>query len=138
MQHARPNRLRRALVYAALATLFGVISLTLSQCTMVGDKVTGVGLNRNFGQNCNKRCEDLTVLAYDQEARYHSETIRLCNIDHDCTTKTGQDSLDCESAKAQCLADEDVRHAQALQDLSHFQKDCKKACNHALGTGSSG
>jgi hypothetical protein len=146
MQHARPNRLRRAVVYAALATLFGVISLTLTQCTMLGDKLTGVGLNRNFGQNCNKRCQDIDVLAHTQEDKYHSETIRLCGLDNrpghpNCTGYEPEDSLEmvaCQADLAACLAAEDVRHAAALQELSHFQKDCKKACNHALGEGSSG
>jgi hypothetical protein len=149
MQHARPNRLRRAVVYAALATLFGVISLSLTQCTMLGDKLTGVGLNRNVGQNCNKRCDDISVLAYTQEDKYHSETIRLCGLDNrpghpNCTgyvDSIPSDSLAriaCEADLAACLAAEDVRHAAALQSLSHFQKDCKHACNHALGEGASG
>ena len=44
MPQSRPHQIRRALVYAALAALLGVVSLTLSQCTQVGDTLTGVGL----------------------------------------------------------------------------------------------
>ena len=57
MQHARPNRLRRAVAYAALAALLGVVTLVLSQCTMVGD-ITGVGLERSERANCVQNCKD--------------------------------------------------------------------------------
>jgi len=58
MQHARPNRLRRAVAYAALAALLGVVTLVLSQCTMVGDNVTGVGFDRSQRANCVQNCKD--------------------------------------------------------------------------------
>jgi len=57
MQHARPNRLRRAVAYAALAALLGVITLVLSQCTMVGDNVTGIGLDRVARGACKQDCQ---------------------------------------------------------------------------------
>jgi hypothetical protein len=58
MQHARPNRLRRAVAYAALAALLGVVTLVLSQCMMVGDNVTGVSIDRSGRANCLQNCKD--------------------------------------------------------------------------------
>jgi len=84
MQHARPNRLRRAVIYAALATLLGVVSLTLSQCTMVGDKLTGVDLNRGRPTTCLKNCNDFYALVYDQEQKYHDQAMLLCAVE-DCS-----------------------------------------------------
>jgi len=69
MQHARPNRLRRAVVYAALATLLGVVSLTLSQCTQVGDSLTGVGRISNKPVSCKKQCDkDYNTLKKQESA----------------------------------------------------------------------
>ena len=58
MQHARPNRLRRAVAYFALAALLGVVTLVLSQCMMVGDNVTGVGINKSQRAGCLNGCGD--------------------------------------------------------------------------------
>ena len=78
MQHARPNRLRRAVVYAALATLLGVVSLTLSQCTMVGDSLTGVGLNKGRPTTCIKQCNDLYKLLFAQEQKLFLQNQEIC------------------------------------------------------------
>ena len=67
MQHARPNRLRRAVAFVVLAALLGLVSLTLSQCTMVGDNLTGVGLSGVGPTSCVKQCNDLYKMLYDQE-----------------------------------------------------------------------
>ena len=56
MQHARPNRLRRAVAYAALAALLGTVTMVLSQCTLVGDSLTGVDLHKNDRSNCVTNC----------------------------------------------------------------------------------
>ena len=66
MQHARPNRLRRAVAYAALAALLGVVTLVLSQCTMVGDNITGVGLDKNARANCIGNCQDVKAACIDE------------------------------------------------------------------------
>jgi hypothetical protein len=66
MQHARPNRLRRAVAYAALAALLGVVTLVLSQCTMVGDNVTGVGIERSDRATCVQNCKDTRDLCLKQ------------------------------------------------------------------------
>jgi len=69
MQHASHNRLRRAVVFAALAALLGVVSLTLSQCTMVGDNLTGVGLTSTAPTTCVKQCNNLYDLLFKLEQK---------------------------------------------------------------------
>ena len=55
--HSRPSRLRRAAVYAALAALLGLVSVLLSQCMMVGDKMTGVSLDKAQRATCIGNCK---------------------------------------------------------------------------------
>jgi len=56
--HARATRFRRAALYVAIAALLGLVTLVLSQCTMVGDNVTGVGLDRAARAICKQACQD--------------------------------------------------------------------------------
>ena len=78
MQHARQHRLRRTAVYAALAMMLGVVSLTLSQCRAVGDKTTGVRLFRGNATSCIKDCNDQFKLLYDQEQKQHQTNVENC------------------------------------------------------------
>ncbi len=119
MQHARPNRLRRAVVYAALATLLGVVSLTLSQCTQVGDSLTGVGLTSNKPVSCKKQCDITYNNAVKQENKYHSTQLKLCGSD------------------AACKSAENARHNSVLAQLSSDRTACKANC-HKQGAGSAG
>jgi len=124
MQHARPNRLRRAVVYAALATLLGVVSLTLSQCTLVGDNLTGVELNRGRPTTCIKQCNDFYKLVYDQEQKYHDQILLQCHA------LIGP-------AQNDCLVEEAARHEAEMARISQAKKDCQDGC-HRQGTGSAG
>ena len=119
MPHVR--RIRRAAVYAALATLLGVVSLTLSQCTMVGDNLTGVGLNAGRPTTCIKQCNDLYKMLFDQEQKLHQTNLDLC----------GQDNGDCKNAEA-------ARHSAAMDALGQAKLDCQTGCQHQQGTGSAG
>jgi hypothetical protein len=121
MPHAHSSRIRRAAVYAALATLLGVVSLTLSQCTMVGDNLTGVGLNKGGPTTCIKQCNDLYKLLYDQEQKLHQTNLAAC----------GQDNAACKNAEA-------ARHTAAKAALSQGKTDCQTGCQHQQGTGSAG
>ncbi len=119
MQHARPNRLRRAVVFAALATLLGVVSLTLSQCTQVGDSLTGVGLTSNKPVSCKKQCDINYNNAVKSENKYHSTQLKLCGSD------------------AACKAAENARHNAVLAQLSQDRTNCKANC-HKQGAGTAG
>jgi hypothetical protein len=94
MQHARPNRLRRAVAYAALAALLGVVTLVLSQCMMIGDNVTGVSLDKTTRSNCIGACGD-------------AKTVCRAEVFHDC----GGDQSCIDAGLAAC--------AQAFQDCKN-------------------
>ena len=141
MQHARPNRLRRAVIYAALATMLGVLSLTLSQCTLVGDNLTGVDLTKATSKPCKDACKAVYNLYLDQESRYNFQINRLCGLSYDAcvaVAATAADTAACQADSSACYTAERARHAQALIDIQNIFKQCKDACKHAQGTGSAG
>ena len=61
-QHQR----RRAVAYLTLAILLGVVALVLSQCTMVGDSLTGLSLEKNARSNCVTECNQIYEAAWAQ------------------------------------------------------------------------
>lgn len=125
MQHANPNRLRRAVVFAALAALLGVVSLTLSQCTMVGDNLTGVGLTASGPTTCVKHCNDLYDLLYKLEQKRHAAEKAVCM------------SIADNQLKNDCLQAESTRHSARMTELSNGKNACQDAC-HRQGVGSAG
>jgi hypothetical protein len=124
MQHARPNRLRRAVVYAALATMLGLVALTLSQCTLVGDSLTGVDLSGVGPTSCVKQCNDFYAIAYKREQKIHDSNNDICQ------------SLP-QDLRAGCLDSETARHEAAKAALSQGKIDCQNGC-HRQGAGSAG
>jgi len=124
MQHARPNRLRRAVVYAALATMLGLVALTLSQCTLVGDSLTGVDLSGVGPTSCVKQCNDFYAIAYKREQKIHDQNNDICQ------------SLP-QDLRAGCLDSETARHEAAKAALSQGKIDCQNGC-HRQGAGSAG
>jgi len=119
MQHARHTRLRRAVVFAALATLLGVVSLTLSQCTQVGDNLTGVGLISNKPVSCKAQCTKDYNAAVKQENALHKANLQACGSD------------------AACKSAENSRHNAALAALAAQRDACKANC-HKQGAGTAG
>ena len=124
MKSARPSMIRRAALYAGLATLLGVVSLTLSQCTMVGDNLTGVDVNRGRPTTCIKQCNDLYKILYDQEQKLYDTNKSYC------LTLTQPD-------KDACLAAELARHQAKMNQLGIDKVNCPSTC-HSQGTGSAG
>jgi len=121
MQHARPNRLRRAVAYAALAALLGVVSFTLSQCTMVGDNVTGV--KPFHATTCGHAC------AHQKNIDLQNELKDFKTAQEVCKAGPGDPSACLEAASAQHEAN--VAAIQAAYDA------CQAGC-HRQGTGSAG
>jgi len=122
MQHARPNRLRSAVAYAALAALLGVVSFTLSQCTMVGDNVTGV---RQFhSTTCGHACAHQKNIDLQNELKDFKEAQDLC--------KTGP-----LADREQCLNDASAQHEANVAAIQAAYDACQAAC-HRQGTGSAG
>ena len=119
MQHARPNRLRRAVVYASLATLLGVVALTLSQCTMVGDNLTGVGLSKTAPTDCFGLCKYDEWILQKAEHKYYLANLKACGTDQAC--------IDAETA----------RHEAEVLRLRAARFACRAGC-HRSGDGSAG
>ena|SRR5438093_13428724 len=119
MPLSRPHAIRRTVVYAALAALLGVVSLTLSQCTQVGDTLTGVGLTSNKPVSCKKQCDITYNNAVKSENKYHATQLKLCGSD------------------AACKSAENSRHNSVLAQLSAQRTACKANC-HKQGAGTAG
>jgi len=124
MQHARHRRLRRAAVYVALAMMLGVVSLTLTQCQLVGDKVNGVRLFKGQPTTCIKDCNDQFKILYDQEQKLHDTNNEYCQ------------SLS-QPDKDACLAAEVARHEARKAELGQAKIDCQNNCHHQ-GAGAAG
>jgi hypothetical protein len=124
MQHARPHRLRRAVVFAALAAMLGLVALTLSQCTLVGDSLTGVNLDGVGPTSCVKQCNDFYAIAFKREQKIHDQNNEICQ------------QLD-QPAKGECLVNETARHEAAKTALGNGKIDCQNNC-HRQGSGSAG
>jgi hypothetical protein len=125
MQHASPNRLRRVVVFAALAALLGVVSLTLSHCTMVGDNLTGVGASAAAPTTCVKQCNDYYAMQYKIEQKRYQANNDACHAIED------------NQAKTDCLAAELARHSAAMSALGAAKTQCQDSCHHQ-GVGSAG
>ena len=124
MQLARPHRIRRAVVYAALAALLGVVSLTLSQCTQVADNLTGVGLNSTKPVSCKHQCDIIYNLAVKAENKRHETAMKLCELKP-------------EPLRTQCKNAENLLHKANLASLAAQRDACKHKC-HKQGAGTAG
>lgn len=124
MQHARPNRLRRAVAYAVLAAVLGLVSLTLTQCTLVGDSLTGVTIDRSAPTSCAQQCQVAYVEGNKAEQKRHQEAIEACQA------LSGD-------AKGACLVAEDAEHNSRKAALDAARTECQTNC-HRQGTGSAG
>jgi len=124
MQHARPLGLRRAALYAVLTVLLGVVALSLAQCVNMGDRITGVGLNKVNPTTCIKQCNDDYKLLFDQEQKLHSTNVENCQ------------ALP-QPDRANCLAAEDARHTARMAELGQAKIDCQNNC-HKQGAGTGG
>src|SRR5262245_29752830 len=110
MPHRRSN-IRRVAVFAAMVAVLGVASVMLSQCTMVGDNVTGVDLSKGGPTTCVKACNDLYKMLFDQEQKLYDTNKSAC-------------LLLSQPAKDQCLADELARHQAAQAQLGTDKVNC--------------
>jgi hypothetical protein len=119
MSQLGSSRLRRVVVYVALATLLGAVSLTLSQCTLVGDSLTGVGLNKGNATNCIAQCSNLYATLSQEEQKLHLMNLDLCG------------------GNLACIEAENARHLAADAALKNGKEECKANC-HVQGGGTAG
>ncbi len=115
--HRSPARIAtRILLLLALA----VSSLALTQCRMVGDRLTGINVDLfKRKSDCVKDCKDIYKDAVKTERDRHTELVAACR---------GDDA---------CLAEEGVRYEAALQVIEASYKDCLYRC-HLQGGGTVG
>jgi hypothetical protein len=106
----------RLLLLLALA----MASVTLTQCRLIGDRLTGVDASLYKRKNtCKETCQDEFAVRNQAENALHAENIAACGGD------------------ATCLANEEVRHL-AAEEASKTQRDaCINAC-HQQGGGTIG
>lgn len=116
-----PARMRRALSLLSLIVVLGAGSVTLTQCRMVGDRLTGVEVQPLHGQpasECAKQCKRDLEAALEAEFRLHVANIRAC----------GRNQA--------CLKAEFERHLRRLVEIWKDYKSCLGNCHHQGGGGS--
>ena len=109
-------------VRAISIALFGLVGA--AGCTMVGESLTGVSLNKQKVENCIKGCNEQAGVAMESEQRTHHENVEACLELSD-------------GAKEACLDAEGGRHSAAVEEIQDGRKDCKGNCHHQ-GRGNAG
>lgn len=104
----------RVLLLLALAAS----SLALTQCRMVGDRLTGVdaGLFKRKG-DCRTACQDEFRERTRAEGDLHVQLVRACG------------------GEPTCLAEEEARHEAAKQDIKAQRDACLNSCHQQGGGG---
>ena len=121
---ARHHILRGVVTYALLAAVAVATTLTLSQCTMVGENMTGVRVTAADRGACLSQCAQDFADRVAGEAKRHAEEIQRCTTLSD-TERKG------------CL---DAENELFQRNLNAFQQDllaCKNGC-HTQGSGTAG
>lgn len=109
----------RALRYIGIAAAIGLTTVTLSQCRMVQDNVTGLqltGAGRLSARSaCARQCNEAFEAALRAEERRHREAIRACGHDNGCKTA------------------ENRKHSKLEDKIEDDRKACKKGCYNEGG-----
>ncbi|HET7225959.1 MAG TPA: hypothetical protein VFK69_09640 [Candidatus Eisenbacteria bacterium] len=114
---ANNRRLRRGIALLALGMLLAGVAMTLSQCKMVDERLTGVTLARNKPGDCVSACSQAYNDSLRVESALHVSNIQAC----------GADDV--------CKAMEELRHEQAVDRIQSGRRQCQQDCHHQ-GSGS--
>ena len=114
-------RHKNHLTYFALAAVVAGL-VALAGCTMVGDSVTGVSLEKNKAASCIKKCPKKNASALKKENKRHADAIKKCNK----VTPRHNDT-------AACLAAEDALHASKLAGIDSEFANCLNNCHRQGG-----
>lgn len=117
MHLASHRVLRRASIYGAFLALLGLASLSLTQCTMIEDNVTGLSLAAAQADKCLKDCKKTFDAGTREEFKLNNKNRRACNGD------------------VICLAIEAERHREVLEQLEQQYTACREDCHHQGGGG---
>lgn len=131
MHHDHRNpQLRRALTFITLAATLGLASITLTQCRVIDNSVTGVDLNStgyHRGESrCDRQCKDKYKDCREDENRRH------CRADREC------DKIRNKKDRKDCQEKEEKRHKEELRACKELRDKCKKNCDYREGSGHGG
>src|SRR5262245_23341469 len=106
------------------ALIVGAAIVPLAGCTTVGDRITGVSLERAMPTSCIQQCNNSYRTLSDQEERRHNANVEVCR------------GLPRTESGA-CIGVEGARHTAEMERLGGGLTDCQSSCQHA-GEGSAG
>ena len=111
-------RINQALLVTAGAALAGTLlaSLTLTGCTLVDERITGVTLDRANPTTCVRQCNDRYGLLFDLERKRHAMEVERCQAIPD------------KPAMRICLQDEALRFEGAMGQMVSGKTDCLASC----------
>jgi len=115
---------RHKTIIASALAIIAIGLASLIGCTMVGDSLTGVDVNRGVPTTCIKMCNDSYKLLYTEEQKRHLAAVEACQ------------ALS-QPAKATCLDAETILHQANKAALSQGKTDCQNNC-HRQGSGQAG
>ena len=102
--------------WVTLAALSAVAVLSLTQCRVVPDTVTGLAKHEQASPGqCMSGCAHQYNDSLTVERDLHKDNVHAC----------GGDSI--------CLALEDARHEAAVERIQQGRKQCQEECHHQGG-----
>lgn len=107
IRHAR----RGTALLAFGVALIGA-ALTLSQCKMIDERLTGVSPLKNKPGDCVSACSQAYNDSLRAEAQLHVTNVQACN------------------SESVCLAMEELRHEQAIDRIQTGRRQCQQNCHH--------
>lgn len=113
------RRFRRGAAWLGLVALLGITAVTLSQCRMIDERLTGVEVTRVRPGECIAQCAHAAAEALKIESERHVAAVQACNGD------------------PVCLATEELTHEQNIMSIQTERKACQDGCHHQ-GGGSGG
>jgi hypothetical protein len=117
----KPHPLRRAVTCGLLAAVLGLLSLTLTQCTMVNDNVTKVNLTHGRPTSCERQCDEAAKVAAAAEFRRHLAAVAACN------------RLPTAAERQACRNAENNLFFQNLRTIYNTWQACRASCPHDQG-----
>jgi len=115
------GRVSRLSMVGAIAL---VIVAAIVGCTLVGDSLTGVSLNKAGPSGCIRSCTGPFADQVHAEAEVHQNAINGC-----------QQLSSAE--RGPCMQAEAARHEAAMQQIASGRQECMHGC-HRQGGGSAG
>ena len=118
MHHGSHPLLRRVSILGVLLAIIGLVAISLTQCTMVKDNVTGVSFSKAKADKCLKDCSKEYDQATKKEFQLNRKNRRQCEAD------------------IVCLAKEQERHREAQRQIDDAYTECRSGCHHQGSGGS--